>query len=112
MKPTNPTQMARSTDSETSKQASIGASKRSPSQKIQLLIAYAMHPNGLTDDEAGTVSGLSSLAKCCYWKRCSDLENEGFIARTLETRPSLVGNQMMVRAITPKGLAEARRWMR
>lgn len=112
MEPTPTLRMARRNDPQTSKDASKGASQRSLSQKIQLLLAYADNPNGLTDEEAGVITGLFNLPKCSYWKRCSELETEGFIARTLLTRQGMTGNHMMVRQITPNGLTEAKRWMR
>lgn len=110
MKPSNPLQMVRRDDPHTSRDATVGASQRSPSQKIRLLLAYAEHPEGLTDEEAGFVTGLIHLPKCSYWKRCGELEAEGFLARTLFTRPGVTGNQQMIRQITPAGLAEARRY--
>jgi len=104
--------MARRSDPLTSKEASKGASERSLSQKMRLLLAYADNPNGLTDEEAGVITGLFSLPKCSYWKRCGELETEGLIARTLLTRQGMTGNQMMVRQITPLGLNEAKKVMR
>jgi len=112
MEPTPTVRMARRSDPFTSKEASKGASERSLSQKMRLLLAYADNPNGLTDEEAGVITGLFSLPKCSYWKRCSELETEGFIARTLLTRQGMTGNQMMVRQITPLGLNEAKKVMR
>lgn len=106
MKPTHHSRMARLLDATTSHQAAIEASTRTLPQKKRLLIAYYLNPEGLTDDEAGHISGLANLPKCGYWKRCSELEAEGLITRTLLTRDSITGNAMMVRAITDKGIKE------
>jgi len=98
--------MARLLDTATSHQAAQAASKRTLPQKKRLLIAYYLNPNGLTDEEAGDITGLAQMPKCCYWKRCSELEQEGLIMRTLLTRDGVTGNAMMVRAITNKGIKE------
>lgn len=106
MKPTHHARMARLLDPSTSHEAAIGASKRTVSQKTQLLVAYYLNPEGLTDEEAGQITGLINKPRCGYWKRCSELEREGFLIRTLLTRVGAMGNHLMVRTITDKGIKE------
>ena len=106
MKPTNPMHMTRANDPETSRDSAVKVARRTTGQKWQLLLAYHANPDGLTDDEAGALTGLASKPKCCYWKRCSELEDEGYLMRTLFTRPGSTGHHMMVRAITDKGIKE------
>lgn len=103
MRNTDPTKLARRQDPHTSHAGAKDVAPRSGSQKAKLLEAYANHPDGLTDEEAGVLSGLANNHGCGYWKRCSDLEREGLIQRTLFTRPASTGNQQIVRAITETG---------
>jgi hypothetical protein len=49
------------------------------------------------------MSGLSSLPKCCYWKRCSELRQAGYIKPTGETRVSSAGVEQQVCRITIEG---------
>lgn len=99
-----PTISARKSDPGTSKLAGASVAMRAGSQKHILLQAYANAITGLTDEEAGMNSGLAMRPKCCYWKRCSELRQAGFITVTGETRASSVGEQQQVCAITEAGL--------
>ena len=99
-----PTVSARRRDPGTSKLAGASVAMRAGSQKDVLLRAYANLTAGLTDEEAGTNSGLARNPKCGYWKRCSELRQAGFITPTGETRTSSVGEQQQVCAITEAGL--------
>jgi hypothetical protein len=74
---------------------------RAGSQRAILLAVYREQP--LTDEEAGNASGLSMLPKCCYWKRCSELRQAGYIAPTGETRLSSAGVEQQVCRITTLG---------
>lgn len=94
---------ARKSDPTTSKQGALSVAMRSGSQKHKLLMEYLDFSLGLTDEEAGTYSGLAGMPKCCYWKRCSELRQAGFIAVTGETRLSSVGEQQQVCVITEAG---------
>jgi len=96
---------ARTSDPDTSKAGAISVSFRAGTQKMLLLQAYANLTAGLTDEEAGTNSGLAQKPKCCYWKRCSELRQAGFIKTIGLTRPSSVGEAQQVCAITEAGLA-------
>lgn len=95
---------ARKSDPHTSKAAGASVAVRAGSQKHKLLIAYGNLTAGLTDEEAGINSGLAQMPKCCYWKRCSELRQAGFIAPIGITRASSVGEQQQVCAITEAGL--------
>jgi hypothetical protein len=76
--PIHPRSGARKYDPETSKSAAKSVFFRSGSQKCVLLMTYHKHGE-LTDEEAGEMSGLRSNRSCCYWKRCSELREAGYI---------------------------------
>ena len=88
-------------NSPTSKRAARHVAPRTGSQRRTLLEAYADGP--LTDEEAGLWTGLADRPRCCYWKRCSELRQAGWIAPTGETRPSTAGEQQQVCQITLLG---------
>ena len=92
----------RNDDPETSKQGAKDVLPRRGSQQAQLLAVYRNQP-GLTDEQAGMLSGLASKPKCCYWKRCSELRANGLIEPTGETRLSSAGSAMQVCRLSPKG---------
>lgn len=58
---------------------------------------------GLTAEEAREAAGLSP--RSCYWKRCSELRECGFIRPTGETRPGDTDMHQMVCVITDTGEA-------
>ena len=91
----------RATDPETSRQVSP---IRVGSHRALLLEQYATATLGLTDEEAGRMSGLSSMPKCCYWKRCGELRQAGYIQPTGETRMSTAGVEQQVCMITIDGM--------
>jgi hypothetical protein len=97
---------ARSTDPETSKK--VGKSKitqyRWGSQRQILLSAYVNVENGLTANEAGDITGLSSIRGNNYWKRCSELLQMGHIQDKGITRKSQSGEDQRVCTITEDGL--------
>lgn len=93
--------MPRVTDPETSRKAGQQAQIRAGSQRHQLLAVYADH-GGLIDEEAGEISGLRRPG-VCYWKRCSELRQQGYIEPTGETRVSNVGEWQQVCRITDLG---------
>jgi hypothetical protein len=93
----------RATDPRTSADAAKSASIRSGSQRAIILKVYADQPFGLTDEEAGDISGLSENRKCCYWKRCSELRQMGFITPTGQHRKSSANENQMVCVITNNG---------
>jgi hypothetical protein len=98
--------MVRATDPETSTEGAASVQGRTPTQKMLLLNAYYANPEGLTDEEAGIITGLINKPKCSYWKRCSELEAEGYLMRTLFTRQGMTGCHMLVRTITEAGRKE------
>ena len=91
----------RRNDKATSKAGAQSLTVRAGSQRHLILSRYALE--ALTDEEAGRMSGLSSLPKCCYWKRCSELRQAGYIKPTGETRVSSAGVEQQVCRITIEG---------
>jgi hypothetical protein len=91
----------RSADPITSVLGGGNVKPRRTSQAMLLLAEY-LH-GGLTDEEAGTASGLALKPKCCYWKRCSELRAMGLIIPTGQTRLSTAGSAMQVCEITEEG---------
>lgn len=127
---------ARNTDPETSHIAGERARRRAIPQRDLLLLAYLRagvpspfagdrHVGGLTDEEAGIMTGLIEKPGCCYWKRCSELRQENLITvayietvqydgnynryiRTPLTRTSRAGEQQQVCVLTQDGEARAK----
>ena len=91
----------RRNDGATSTGGAKAITVRAGSQRAKLLATYLR--DHLTDEEAGNVSGLASLPKCCYWKRCSELRQAGYISPTGETRVSSAGVEQQVCRITTLG---------
>ena len=91
----------RATDPATSTKAAQNLWVRAGSQRELLLSKYAVAD--MTDEEAGHASGLAQQTKCCYWKRCSELRQAGYIAPTGLLRPSSAGSDQRVCSITPAG---------
>lgn len=91
----------RANDPATSTKAAQNLWVRAGSQRAKLLARYAH--DAMTDEEAGHASGLAMLPKCCYWKRCSELRQAGYIAPTGEVRHSSAGVDQQVCSITEAG---------
>ena len=104
----DPRTHARSSDPSTSKAGARSVKLRAGTQKHRLLKAYTMATHGLTDQDAAYMADLLSVG---YWKRCSDLRNDGLIEPmrhadgSLVTRPSRDGEAVMVCCITDLGMA-------
>lgn len=64
---------ARRTDPPTSVEGAASVAYRAGSQKALLLTAFRSHPDGLTDEEAAKVAGVSLSSE--YAKRCSELRD-------------------------------------
>lgn len=94
---------ARDTDPDTSRAGTRTLGVRAGSQRHTLLAVYAGTLFGFTDEEAGTTSGLARLPRCCYWKRCSELRQAGYIEPTGDTRLSTAGEAQQVCRITEAG---------
>ena len=101
----------RNSDPNTSKLAGERALIRAGSQRHSLLLVYMNEANkhefpqrGLTDEEAGNLSGLSKKPKCCYWKRCSELRMLDLIMPNGEHRLSSANEKQMVCILTKRGL--------
>ena len=91
----------RANNGATSKAGAKSLTVRAGSQRALLLSRYAL--DAMTDEEAGHASGLAMLSKCCYWKRCSELRQAGYISVTGSVRVSSAGVDQLVCAITPAG---------
>ena len=65
-----------------------------------MLCAFYAYPDGFNSEEAAT---YASLLKSCYWKRASELLQDGLIEWTGETRPGEAGVPREVYRITAKG---------
>ena len=92
---------ARNSDPITSHQAAADLA-RVGGQRAELLAAYASYSAGLTDEEAGAISGLAARG-AGFWKRCSDLRRAGLIEITGQTRLSSAGKAQQVCMITEAG---------
>jgi hypothetical protein len=99
---------ARATDPETSHRGGQDVQIRAGSQQAILLRSYFVRTEGLTATEAATEAGVSLLS--CYWKRCSELRQGGFIRPLLDDDGAPVtrvnphsGSHQEVNVITSKG---------
>ena len=77
---------------------------RAGSQRWALLMQYLTY-GALTNEQAGDLSGLSEKKSCCYWKRCGELLDAGYIEATGEERRSQAGEMQRVCRVTAKGRA-------
>lgn len=75
---------------------------RAGSQRWALLMQYLTY-GPLTNEQAGDLAGLSEKKGCCYWKRCSELLEHGYIEDTGEERRSQAGEMQRVCRLTAKG---------
>jgi hypothetical protein len=76
---------------------------RAGSQKAKLLEAYARAgARGLTDEQAAELAGLNM--RSCFWKRCGELRQDGYIAETGEHRIGDAGVARLVSRVTDSGL--------
>lgn len=107
--------MVRSSDPVTSWLGAQDVEGRRVNQRTLLLGAYAgAFPEGLTNTEAGEVAGLAT-GRACYWKRCSELLEMGFIEEVkdgagavLTRRMEDTGSVQRVCRITDAGWSELR----
>jgi hypothetical protein len=85
--------------------------RHAPNQRVKLLIQYAAdkgsNGEGLIDEEAGAAA---ALLHTCYWRRCTDLRDEGLIERPADARmrKGSAGTDRMVCEITDAGWAYLR----
>lgn len=95
---------ARSSDPSTSKAGAVAVSYRANSQKARLLQAFvSAGEQGRTDEEAAMASGVSM--RSCFWKRCSELREDGMIEDIGITRAGDAGVPRMVCRVTNAGRA-------
>lgn len=98
---------SRASDPGTSHAAAQSIIVSAKNQRGKLLRVYGGVDFGLTDDEAQERSGVSPHS--CYWKRCSELRDGGYIAPTGRTRTGRAGVQRIVCQITDEGRRALRR---
>lgn len=98
--------MYRNSDPHTSKAGAQDVSGRKITQSMRLLRTYVGKVSGQTDDEA---AAQAELTHTCYWKRCSELRQEGYI-HTLKimgstvTRKGKAGSERIVCWLSDEGL--------
>lgn len=91
-------------DLPTSRAGARAVAPRAGSQKALLLDAYAeAGARGLTDEEAAAAAHLP--LRSCWWKRCGELRQGGFITPTGDERLGEAGSPRIVCRITKEGSA-------
>lgn len=100
-----PEKNARRSDPETSKDGARSVAVRAGGQQVLLLKAYYdAGAKGLTSEEAGVASGiLVQKPRACYWKRVSEMRQNGLLEVTDSTRLSSSGEAQRVLRITDAG---------
>lgn len=97
----------RKDDLPTSRAGAAKAALHAGSQKAKLLAVYARSEDGLTDEQAAELAVVNM--RSCWWKRCNELRQLGFIQPVTDargrllTRTSSAQVQRMVCFITPLG---------
>jgi hypothetical protein len=117
VRPTEPRPgRARGSDPQTSHNAGRSVARRAGSQQHRLLAVYADAARDLTRGYVGSAGGLTDSearawarlpARSCYWKRCSELRQDGLV-EVLDgiTRPDVeTGEARVVCRITDAGRA-------
>lgn len=94
---------ARAEQPETSANAAGLSLGRRGSQRVRLAEAHAAHPGGLTDEEAATIAGIDP--RSTPWRRCGELRDLGVLADTGRRRPTSLGADAVVWALTDLGRA-------
>lgn len=105
----------RDDDPWTSKEADQAVRVTAKNQRGKLLLSYFKDhyglSQGLTDEQAAVDAGLT---RSCYWKRCGELRDGGWIEPVLDedgvikARRGSAGVNRMISRITRKGLLQVR----
>lgn len=82
----------RVTDPWTSSYADRSIREAAVTQRETILRAFEQHPDGLTDEEAAAVAGVGG----CWWKRCSELRQQGLIVDSGRVRKGTAGRPRIV----------------
>lgn len=98
-----PHRMARASDPETSKAGARSVRYRAGTQKAELLAVYAIADRPISDAQAATISGLIDKPGACWWKRCSDLRDDGMIEPVGTVTSPITDEQVMACRITDEG---------
>lgn len=85
----------RPTDPWTSDHADGSVRGVAATQRELILAVYRTNPNGLTDEEAADIAGVRG----CWWKRCSELRQQGMIFDTGRVRAGSAGRPRIICAI-------------
>lgn len=104
-----PPPAARNSDPDTSHAAAVRTLGRRAQTTLLLRTYHEAGPEGLTNEEAGLMSGLADDPTCCYWKRCSELAHMEYIVPTGDRRDSRAGRKQRVHAISKEGLMVIKR---
>ena len=86
---------ARRTDPWTSHEAGRASRQTAQTQRETLLRVYELHPDGLTDEEAAALAGVTNGG----WKRCSELRSLNLIQDTGRARVGSSGRACIVCAV-------------
>jgi hypothetical protein len=86
---------ARKTDPWTSAAADRSVRDAATTQREMIYSAYEQNPAGLTDEEAAAFVKATG----CWWKRCSELRQQGRIVDTGKVRVGSAGRPRIVCAI-------------
>jgi len=92
---------ARRSDKVTSIEAAKLVKAKATTARIRLLLAHSQNPDGLIDEEASQIAGLSPLSE--FRTRCSELMRAGCLEDLEDTRLSSQGIPNVVRRITALG---------
>lgn len=107
VRPTDPGTSADAADRIRKREGAL-TSFRAGTHRHRILGAYSARI-ALTDHEAATRAGLAGPG-VCYWKRCSELRQAGYVETIGETRKDAdSGAQRDLCRITPAGIAYFRR---
>lgn len=92
----------RNPDHETSIAGARSIGQRSMNQRGRLLYAFSRHPSaGQTSEEAADYVSMS--VRSCWWKRVSELEQDGYVEHRGEKRKGRSGVPRRVLHITDLG---------
>jgi hypothetical protein len=91
----------RTNDHETSVAGAKAIGKTSLNQRGRLLYAYSRAKDGFTSEEAANF--ISFPVRSCWWKRVSELEQDGYIESRGKKRKGVSGVGRRVLHITEEG---------
>jgi hypothetical protein len=87
----------RTNDHQSSSEGARAVSAKAPSLRMRLFSEFAAARDGLTDEEAAERAGVLDT---CYWKRCNELRQDGWIRATNRTRKGRKNVSRIVSVVT------------